>query len=479
MQRMRFLLSRLLLLAGLALLLVLPAAAQETEEEPTIWVPEKLTSELHVKAAYNGQDIFWLFEWETEDGGNLFHDVLVYEDGQWVRRGDSGIGADEYGLREDRVIMMVDAGTVPGFANQGCYAACHNGLDSMSDAFDKETVQAALGEEWGRNDIRKYVPISRNGAAWWVAAWDGPRSKEQLAELVEAGVFLDMWHWRSVRSNPIGYSDDQYVLEYRNSDGGKSSVGTNWDDETKLPKVMFDPAQTGIYALNWDKLMAGEYSQNDVYYLSGNNSVPFDPNHAWQNGDVIPRRLLRTPEGGMADITSNGRLTDGVWRVELRRAMDTGDPTDHAFVPGRTYNVGFAVHQGATGARWHYISQVMKVGIGTESEITAVRFSGSSPNWDSIPWETLPIYYPGQITWDWLTSDAHPGAQEIRADERTCHSCHGSDAASLLKLAQASVYHETGQSGYGLNWWLTLAAGLVLLGGGSATALNLSQKKEK
>lgn len=477
MQRIRLSMILWILPALVVILLAAPASAQ-SGEKPKVWTPDKLTSEVRVKAAFNGQEMFWLFEWATPDGGNLFHDVLVYEDGKWVKHGDSGVGADADGLREDRVIIMVDDGDVPGFANQGCYTACHNGLDSMSDAYNTETVQAALGEDWGRADIRKYIPSSRNGETWWAAPWDQPKTKDELTGLLEAGVFVDMWHWRSVRSGPIGYSDDQYVLEYRNSDGGKSSVSTNWDDETKQPRVMFDPAKTGIYALNWDKLMAGEYTQNDVYYLSGDNSVPFDPNHAWQNGDVIPRRLLRTPEGGMADITADGRLTNGVWRVELSRAMNSGDPTDVPLTEGRLYNVGVAVHQSATGARWHYISMPLKLGMGVGADIPAVRFSGALPNWDNIPWTTLPIYYPGQITWDWLTSDAHPGAPEIRADERNCQSCHGSDSTAVMKLAQASVFHETGNRGYGLNWWLTLVAGLALLSGGSLTALNLSKGKE-
>jgi hypothetical protein len=466
---------RAFLLVFMACALLLPATAQAAGDGE-IWTPDELTSELHVKVAYNGEEIFWLFQWNAPDGGNLFHDVLVYQDGEWVKRGDGDSASDEYGMREDRVIMMVDPGTVPGFANQGCYTACHSGLSSMSDAYDEETVTAALGEDWGREDIRKYIPASRNGEAWWDAPWDKVKSKEELAALKEAGVFVDMWHWRSVRSDPIGYSDDQFVLEYRSSDDGKSSVGTNWDAETKQPKVMFDPDKTGMYALNWDKLMAGEYTQADVYFMSGANTVPFDPNHEWKNGDVIPRRLLRTPEGGMAEITSSSSLSNGVWQVVLRRAMDTQAADDQAFVEGRVYNVGFATHVNATGARWHYISQTKKVGIGVAADITAVRFNGSSPNWDSIPWTTLPMYYPGQTNWQWLTSDAHPGAPEIRSDKRSCESCHGGDAESILKLAQASTAQElNGESG-GLNLWLTILAGLVFMGGGTVAVVNFSKK---
>jgi hypothetical protein len=56
----------------------------------------------------------------------------------------------------------------------------------------------------------------------------------------------------------------------------------------------------------------------------------FDPDHDWQNGDVIPRRLLREPAGSRGDITvdGKGRWADGYWDVTLVVHMDTGSPLD-------------------------------------------------------------------------------------------------------------------------------------------------------
>lgn len=480
MLRKRTIVLLLFLSMLVATIRISPAGAQESDQS-FVAIPDELTTELRVKAAYNGQEVLWLFEWPAARA-HFYHDIVVYQDGTWVRHGDSTVGSQEFGLYEDRLTFLVDPGTVQGFATQGCYAACHDGLRFLSNQLDGATVGAhpLLGEVQGRTDLRKYVPDSRAGAQWWDAPWDDVKSAEELTALREAGVFLDFWHWRAHRGGPIGYADDQYVLEFRNNDGTKAAYGTNWDAEANEPRFMFDPARVGFAALNWERLINFEYTQDDVYYLSPDTAIPFDTNHNWQNGDVIPRRFLQEPEGSQAAITADGRWLDGVWRLELRRAMDTGfSTTDHALVEGRTYNVGFAIHKNATGSRWHYISHPQKVGIGVPAAITAARFNGPTPDWNAIPWTTLAMFYPGQITWEWLTSEAHPGAPEMRADSRSCRDCHGENSSAVLKMAQAAQFHELRDGRLSLNWWLTLLGGFVFLFGGTLVALNLSNYRSQ
>ena len=458
--------------------LLVPALGAEEGGKNYVWIPEKLTTELKVQAAFNGEEILWRFEWPA-DPGFFYHDMLRFQDGKWERHGSSVVGRQKDGIYEDRLTFLVDQGAVPGFANQGCFAACHNGMRFLNDTLDKATVKdhPYLGKTRGKSDLRKYIPASRNGEEWWQAPWDDVKAPAALKALAERGVFLDLWHWRAHRGNPIGYADDQYVLEYRNSDSGRGPYTTNFDKKTKQPKFMFDAGKTGFAALSWDKLLGREYPQDGVYYLSEGNSVPFDPNRDWKNGDVIPRRLLRTPQGSHGTITARGRWADGVWHLELRRAMDPGFPTnDHALLEGRTYNIGFAIHANATGSRWHYISYPVRVGIGTPGKITAVRFSGDRPDWAAIPTVTLPMWYPAQITWEWLTGDVHPGAAEIKADSRQCISCHGGEAKDVLQLSLASVHHETPGVPTRPNWWLTLVTVVVVLVGATVGVMKISRR---
>lgn len=457
----------------LALILAGPGMSQSPDDDDNvIWIPEQLTTQLAVQAAYDDENVYFYLQWPT-DTPHFYHDYLVYEDGQWVRYGASPVGSQEFGVYEDRVTFLVDDGSVYGFKNQGCYVTCHDGLRFMSDAVGKDEVQrhAYLGEVLERDDVRKYLPQSRAGENWYDAPWDIVESAQTLSDYRANGVFLDFWHWRAHRGNPIGYADDQYVMEFRSSDEGKGPYTTNWDNDLNQPKFMFNPQLTGQYALRWEKVVAREYTQDDYYYLSEEIAMPFDLGHPWQEGDVIPRRLLREPDGSHGTIRADGRWSEGLWHVELVRALDTGYPMDDKpFLEGRTYTVGFAIHKNATGSRWHYISFPLTLGIGQDADVTAMRLSDQEPDWEDIKPVMVDLFYPGQTDWEFVTSDAHPGAEAIRIDDRGCGSCH----QSALKMGQASVALETRDEG---NWAWTVAAGVLVIVGGSITVLNLQRRK--
>lgn len=44
-------------------------------------------------------------------------------------------------------------------------------------------------------------------------------------------------------------------------------------------------------------------------------------------------------------------------------------------------------------------------------------------DWSKIRTETIPLFYPGQSSYEWLRSSAHPGAQAVSGDG-ACLSCH-------------------------------------------------------
>jgi len=45
----------------------------------------------------------------------------------------------------------------------------------------------------------------------------------------------------------------------------------------------------------------------------------------------------------------------------------------HELVPGRTYNMGFAIHDDYADLRYHQVSLGYTLGIGTKADITAAR----------------------------------------------------------------------------------------------------------
>lgn len=339
---------------------------------------------------------------------------MKFEDGKWERKGKGNPGPEPDGLQEDRVAMMLDDGSVPEFARYGGFMVIGSGIDTFTQHASSDEVKAHphLGKKLKGDVVTKSLPGTRTDLNDWASVQPEATLKAQR----EAGYFLDLWHWRGHRSNPINMSDDQVIAEARMGDDGKSSAGSNWDDEKKQPKLMFNAAATGYKALKWDDVKGGKISQDSTYFLREGEAVPFDPAAGWVNGDTLPRRTLRTPEGSMADIAvqGKGRWADGFWDVTLTRKLDTGHPLDDKILKDQgAYAVAFAIHRNATGGRWHYVSLPASLGLGRAGDIVATRFAGDAPQWDD-KWSSVELFYPGQVSWPHLNSTKHAGAEFIK-----------------------------------------------------------------
>jgi cytochrome c-type protein NapC len=80
---------------------------------------------------------------------------------------------------------------------------------------------------------------------------------------------------------------------------------------------------------------------------------------AAEDGHVLADRVM---EGGQGTAMS-GRLENGMWTVTVKRKLATGAPGDVTLEPGRLYNIGFAIHDDFSAARWHHVSVGYKLGL--------------------------------------------------------------------------------------------------------------------
>lgn len=422
-----------------------------------IYIPEELTMPLQVKAAYNGTDIFFRYRWPAKQP-SIYHDMLKFEGGKWVRHGASVVGPHPEGIYEDRISMMVDDGSVPEFARYGGYITIGDSMRFFTNEAKKAEVEAHpyLGQKRKQEEVRKHLPETRTN----INDWRSVVPENEMAALRKGGYFLDLWHWRAHRGNPVNASDDENVFDARSGDAGKGAFTTNWDKEKKQPKFMFDPQKTNRNALNWDDLAQRKLGFDDIYYITDDTAVPFDPAFAWKDGDTIPRRMLLRSrgDGSHADIkvVGDGRWKDGFWDVTLTRAMDTGHPMDDKiFLDKRVYNLAFGVHRNASGSRWHNISLPITLGLGRNADLAASRFEGTEPTWDQ-PWKEVTLYYPGQVSWPMLNSTKHAGAKYIREGQPvTTHH-------SVGQLKHYGVEAEFADE-IRRQWLLTLLAGIALI----------------
>ena len=84
-------------------------------------------------------------------------------------------------------------------------------------------------------------------------------------------------------------------------------------------------------------------------------------------GSVADARRLKASK----DL-AEGKLEDGVYTVVFRRKL-AGGPGMHELVQGKTYNIGFAIHDDHADLRYHQVSLGYTLGIGAKADITAAK----------------------------------------------------------------------------------------------------------
>jgi hypothetical protein len=262
--------------------------------------------QLSVQVAYDKENAYFRFQWKTRNPypGEAYP-FLRFDGKEWKPYGNQRLAGavrkgEQPAVYEDRLSIMLDDGSVPNFANQGCWQTCHNGMRDAPNQPSAAEVQAnPLLKALKRNDVRKYLPSTRTDA---LASWDKGRSLDEIAKVKAAGGFLELMQWRAHRSNPVGMADDGYVLEYRNFDAGKNMFSSNLDPKTKQPRFMYDPNKVGKRAL-----AIGDIRKTSTAMLPGQNAVPFDPKADWKAGDCCPCHVGRADAAGSVADNKNAK----------------------------------------------------------------------------------------------------------------------------------------------------------------------------
>ena len=331
--------------------------------------------DLAVQVAYDDKNAYIRYQWKTNAKPTNEYPFYRFDGKDWKVYGGPRLDkpvqeGKQPPIYEDRASIMIDDGKVPMFAQQGCWLTCHDGERDLKPATKEEVAANPAMQAYKKADVRKYLPASRSDPGDWKTG----KSVEEIAKLKADGGFVDLIQWRAHRTNPVGYADDGYVLEWRNFDAGKNPFASNLDAQTKQPKFMFDAAKFGAKAVAADQV-----GKKENFLIKGTNAVPFDPNAGWKEGDLLPRYILVAADaaGSAADNKAQGSWKDGMWTVVITRPMGLTNDDDKALKPGGVYNVAFAIHDDQITTRGHQVSFVKTLGFGakegTKVDIKAVK----------------------------------------------------------------------------------------------------------
>lgn len=140
----------------------------------------------------------------------------------------------------------------------------------------------------------------------------------------------DMWHWKASRSNPLGLMHDKSTVISR-SKLLRSYKATASDGN---PIYILRPSDAGTKLYKTKRY--GQYEK-----------------------DIMPKYILeKLPSGSVADVKAIGVWNNGVWRLEIKRKLNTGNSDDVVFIKGHATKGGIAIFNHSENDR-HMISDTL------------------------------------------------------------------------------------------------------------------------
>lgn len=235
---------------------------------------------IKVKSVHTNDMVFFLFDWpDTEK--SMGKKEWSLQSGNWKPK-----KADE-----DRLGVLFEINRINKFATKGCAVLCHN--------------------------------ESKNEKEWYFAT---SSSKEKG----------DLWHWKAVRSNPVGFTEDTFVTTNpseqpeagRKRDAGKGKAKSNKTKDKTKPAYMQDPAKPAS-------------APGSLLFTE---AVKIESYDGFADGTTIPGYMVDPNwTGSFADLKTNGVWHDGRWTVFMSRKLNTGNDDDLAFNTRKKYPFAIAV----------------------------------------------------------------------------------------------------------------------------------------
>lgn len=287
-----------------------------------------------LKAAVTTTDIYFLAKWDDPTLSMTRGGAWIYDGANW---------STTSGNSEDRLAMLWNI-SIPeaDWEERGCMNKCHRDVDNTNAGNDTTTLA---------DDA--FLPAGQRADMWHMKA---ARSLGAMSASQSGALTVDpaTYEVTAGKVTLVGYLDDKFVGEFtdsgdggRHGDEGSNTYARNRNAAKTGPEyIETDPADyTDAMTLRQTEIDNGEAVV--VANQSAGDLANFWAKYVALNA-VVPERILREPIGSRGDVMQAGTWDNGVWCVEMKRALNTGNDDDAQFTVG-SFKFGMSLMDNSGG----------------------------------------------------------------------------------------------------------------------------------
>ncbi len=270
----------------------------ETSYKPKNGYKGMLETVVELRSLYDQEHIYFLVRYPDPTKSLQRFPWVKQPNGKWKQLSNKDQTGHDNTYYEDKVAMIWDINQ-KGFTKKGCDKSCH--------LPEKGLLEGVKDTSAGRH-------------------------------FTKAGETLDMWHWKSARTNPVGQMDDQFINSDRNE---SKSWGRHGDIKTGGGYTNNRNANNTAPAF-----MNTQASDKHRYWVMDKAKTEFVDD--FQPGDMVGGIIAAPFQGSRADLSARGEWNDGYWTLEIKRKLVTqGKKSNEQDIQfndlGKTYRFGITV----------------------------------------------------------------------------------------------------------------------------------------
>jgi len=289
-----------------------------------------------LRGGHDGEYLYLLFEWEDDtDSQDRQSWFFNSETSKWQQENKYANHKNDK-FYEDKFGFMFPIGNPEGFAGGTCTVTCHGNLE----------LTGIDEEDKGNKVTRHYMK--------------------------NEGELTDFWHWKRDRHALAEACDDGFVQweddnGYATANGRKNDEGTSpystgmkfTDENTGLsgPKYVI-PGRDNYYWITQSEVDGGTAKSvtavavdGTLTYDGGTINPNGNPDYSQGFGSKRMPSIIINPGGQGNDQRSEVRVKakhiGSGWQLEIKRKLNTGDPTDVVFGFGDVIPFGLAIFNNA------------------------------------------------------------------------------------------------------------------------------------